>query len=108
VFGCEPCDNQRWNVGVCERGAYNGIPGLPLNVHELWHERGVGIEMGRVFRCQVATGQLPLPGSYSSAEARALPPPTTRTVPSGSSVAVWEWRARLMLPVAVQVSLQGS
>src|SRR5450756_1874813 len=60
--------------------------------------------------------QNPLPGSYSSAEASGglrlallLPrPPATSTLPSGSSVAVWDWRGMGMLPVAVQDPLLGS
>src|SRR5450756_549154 len=60
--------------------------------------------------------QDPLPGSYSSAEASGglrlallLPrPPATSTLPSGSSVAVWDWRGMGMLPVAVQDPLLGS
>ena len=51
--------------------------------------------------------QLPVLGLYNSALAimlfGALSPPATRTVPFGSSVAVWAHRAVPMLPVAVQV-----
>src|SRR5450759_4219348 len=60
--------------------------------------------------------QDPLPGSYSAAEASGglrlallLPePPATSTLPSGSSVAVWDWRGVTMFPVAVQDPLLGS
>src|SRR5450756_1944188 len=60
--------------------------------------------------------QDPLPGSYSAAEASGglrlallLPePPATSTLPSGSSVAVWNMRGVGMLPVAVQDPLFGS
>ena len=55
--------------------------------------------------------QVPLAGSYSSARA-VVPlvpnPPETRTIPSGSKVAVWPKRAVLRLPVAVQVPFAGS
>jgi hypothetical protein len=51
-------------------------------------------------------------GSYNSALARSLPPllspPATSTIPLGSSVAVWNRRAVLRLPVAAQVPLAGS
>ena len=56
--------------------------------------------------------QVPLAGSYSSVLAEASKllsnPPATRTIPSGSKVAVWSQRAVLRLPVAVQVPLAGS
>src|SRR4051812_36800338 len=50
--------------------------------------------------------QVPVAGSYSSAVSRVVPlfvPPATRTLALSSSVAVWVWRAVVMLPVAVQV-----
>src|SRR3990172_8457708 len=54
----------------------------------------------------------PLPGSYNSAEVQvgvvSYSPPVTRTVPSGSSVAVWFRRGVTMLPVAFQVPVCGS
>src|SRR5689334_20480696 len=49
--------------------------------------------------------QVPVVGSYTSAVAQApppLPPPVTRTLPLGSSVAVCPLRALAMLPLAVQ------
>jgi hypothetical protein len=55
--------------------------------------------------------QVPVRGSYSSAEAKALvvessfesAPPATRTRPSGRSVAVCSFRATLMFAVARQL-----
>src|SRR6266542_1216641 len=50
-------------------------------------------------------------GSYSSAELAvpgSSPPPATRTLPSGSSVAVWSARGRAMLAAADQLFVAGS
>src|SRR5450759_3601102 len=58
-----------------------------------------------------AAYRVALPGSYSSAVttgASAPKPPATSTLPSGSSVAVWDWRGVTMLPAAVQDPLPGS
>lgn len=47
-------------------------------------------------------------GMYSSADMPPPSPPTTSTLPSGSSVAVWPWRGDTMEPVTLQVPLAGS
>ena len=57
---------------------------------------------------------VPVAGSYSSAVSAtstlmpSMPAPATRTLPLGRSVAVWDARCRLMLPVVVQVPVAGS
>src|SRR6266704_2702125 len=57
-----------------------------------------------------AAAQVPLAGSYNSAEANIgysspspQQPPTTSTLPSRSSVAVWLARAKTISPVGVHV-----
>ena len=54
--------------------------------------------------------QVPVAGSYSSALARTSCryPPTTSTLPVGSSVAVWRARPVAREPVALQVPVAGS
>src|SRR5438067_6485836 len=47
---------------------------------------------------------VPILGSYSSVVVHAEPqPPVTRTLPLGSSVAVWPARGVVILPVAIHV-----
>jgi hypothetical protein len=78
------------------------------NPRALCLERRTVSEMSRVFRSPETADQGAPDGAYSSAEAGVLPPPTTSTVPLSKSVAVWPRRAKLMLPVTVQVPLRGS
>ena len=71
---------------------------------------GVGVGVGAMAMLPVAEN-VPVPGSYSSAEARKpmlLWPPVTNTLPLGSSVAVWPVRAVAMLPVEEKPPVAGS
>jgi hypothetical protein len=50
--------------------------------------------------------QVPVAGSYSSADEEE-PPPVTSTCPLGNSVAVWPDRSVVILPVRLHVLVAG-
>ena len=73
--------------------------------------RRMAVWLSRAVAIPPVSLQVPVLGSYNSAEARvpAMPvcPPVTRTLPLGSGVAVWPIRAAAKLPVVLQVPVVG-